>query len=80
VVGIEHPRLGETGCAVIVPRGDARPTLDELVAFLLDKGVARFKLPERLELWPELPMNPSGKIQKFIIRQQLADRDERTSS
>lgn len=80
VVGIEHPRLGETGCAVIVPRGDARPTLEELVAFLIEKGVARFKLPERLEVWPELPMNPSGKIQKFIIRQQLADQDERTSS
>ncbi len=80
VVGIEHPRLGETGCAVIVPRGDARPTLESLSAFLVDKGVARFKLPERLEVWPELPMNPSGKIQKFIIRQQLADRDERASS
>lgn len=80
VVGIEHPRLGETGCAVIVPRGEARPTLDELAAFLIEKGVARFKLPERLELWPELPMNPSGKIQKFIIRQQLANQDERTSS
>lgn len=80
VVGIEHPRLGETGCAVIVPRGEARPTLEELTAFLLDKGVARFKLPERLEVWPELPMNPSGKIQKFIIRQQLADQDERASS
>jgi acyl-CoA synthetase len=76
VVGVEHPRLGETGCAVIVPRGDARPTLAELTAFLTDKGVARFKLPERLELWPELPMNPSGKIQKFIIRQLLAEQDE----
>ncbi|KAB2854683.1 MAG: cyclohexanecarboxylate-CoA ligase, partial [Bauldia sp.] len=74
------PRLGETGCAVIVPRGDARPTLEDLTAFLVGKGVARFKLPERLEVWPELPMNPSGKIQKFIIRQQLAQQGERTSS
>ena len=80
VVGVEHPRLGETGCAVIVPRGDARPTLEDLTAFLVGKGVARFKLPERLEVWPELPMNPSGKIQKFIIRQQLAQQGERTSS
>lgn len=80
VVGIEHPRLGETGCAVIVPRGAARPTLEELTAFLVEKGVARFKLPERLEVWPELPMNPSGKIQKFIVRQRLAEQGERTRS
>jgi acyl-CoA synthetase len=80
VVGVAHPRLGETSCAVVVARGEARPTLESLSAFLLEQGVARFKLPERLEIWPELPMNPTGKIQKFIIRQQLAERNERTTS
>jgi acyl-CoA synthetase len=72
VVGVPHPRLGETGCAVVVPRPGTSLTLDDLTAFLAAKGVAKFKLPERLELWPGLPATPSGKVQKFLIRQQLA--------
>lgn len=80
VVGIPHPRLGETGCAVVVTRPGASVTLAELANYLIAKGVAKFKLPERLEIWPDLPMNPSGKIQKFIIRQRLAEQDERTRS
>jgi len=71
VVGEHHPRLGETACAVVVPASDQIPTLEELTAFLVEKGIAKFKLPERLELWPSLPTTPSGKIQKFIIRQKL---------
>ena len=73
VVGMPHPRLGETGCAVVVPEPGHAPTLEELTSFLVDKGVAKFKLPERLELWPSLPATPSGKIQKFLIRQMLAE-------
>jgi len=73
VVGVPHPRLGETGCAVVVPRPGRSVTLADLTDFLLAKGVARFKLPERLELWPSLPTNPSGKIQKFLIRKALAE-------
>lgn len=72
VVGVPHPRLGETGCAVVVPEPGQSPTLEDLTSFLVEKGVAKFKLPERLELWPSLPVTPSGKIQKFLVRQQLA--------
>ena len=35
--------------------------------------LARFKLPERLEIWSSLPSNPSGKIQKFLIRNALLE-------
>ncbi|MEQ8813522.1 AMP-binding protein [Thalassobaculum sp.] len=73
IVGIAHPRLGETGCAVVVLRQGASVTLAELTAFLMAKGIARFKLPERLEIWPRLPLNPSGKVQKFLIRKALAE-------
>lgn len=78
VVAVPHPRLGETGCAIVVPAPGQVPTLADLTAFLIEKGVARFKLPERLELWPALPATPSGKVQKFLIRQQLASSDEPT--
>ena len=73
IVGVPHPRLGETGCAVVVTRPGQTVTLPELTDFLLAKGVAQFKLPERLELWPTLPSNPSGKIQKFLIRNTLLE-------
>lgn len=71
VVGIPHERLGETGCAVIVAKPGPIPTHEEINDYLLAKGIARFKLPERLEIWPELPQTPSGKIQKFLIRRKL---------
>jgi acyl-CoA synthetase len=73
VVGVPHPRLGESACAVVVMRPGRFVTLPELTEFLLAKGVARFKLPERLEIWPSLPSNPSGKIQKFLIRNALLE-------
>lgn len=73
VVGIPHPRLGETSCAVVVTRPGCGLTLEELSDYLLAKGIARFKLPERLEVWPNLPTTPSGKIQKFVIRKTLGE-------
>lgn len=79
VVGVPHERLGETGCAVVVPKAGRTVTLADLTAFLIAKGVARFKLPERLELWPSLPTNPSGKIQKFLIRKALVETPDRSS-
>lgn len=79
VVGVPHPRLGETACAVVVPEPGCSLTLAELTAYLIDKGVARFKLPERLEIWPSLPSTPSGKIQKFLIREALADGQGRSN-
>ncbi|MCB1476343.1 MAG: AMP-binding protein [Rhodobiaceae bacterium] len=70
VVGIPHERLGETGCAIFVTDG-ASITLDDVQKHLIGAGVARFKMPERVDVWTELPMTPSGKIQKYIIRQKI---------
>jgi acyl-CoA synthetase len=80
VVAVPHPRLGETGCAVVVLNPGHALTLPDLDAFLGAKGVAKFKVPERLELWPSLPTTPSGKIQKFLIRKQLGDRTGGTTT
>ncbi|GIK80913.1 MAG: cyclohexanecarboxylate-CoA ligase [Alphaproteobacteria bacterium] len=80
VVGVPHPRLGETVCAVVVTKPRCRVSLPDLTSFLLIKGVARFKLPERLEVWPSLPATPSGKIQKFLIRKRLGDPQAGTTS
>jgi acyl-CoA synthetase len=72
VVAVPHPRLGETVGAVVVARPGASVSLGELGSFLRDRGLAKFKCPERLAVWPSLPTTPSGKIQKFLIRERLA--------
>jgi len=77
VVAVPDERLGERACAVIVPREHAvasPPTLAELTAFLAEAGMAKQFWPEQLEVIDAFPKTPSGKIQKFQLRQTLADR------
>lgn len=73
VVGLAHERLGETLVAVVVPAPGHEPTLAALCEFLGARGISRFKLPEHLVLSSGLPRTPSGKIQKVLLKQQLAD-------
>ncbi|HUF91341.1 MAG TPA: AMP-binding protein [Candidatus Limnocylindria bacterium] len=74
VVGMPDARLGERACAFVVPKGGQTPTLAELVTWLDAHQLARQKFPERLELVDEFPMTPSGKIQKYRLRDVLAER------
>jgi cyclohexanecarboxylate-CoA ligase len=72
VIGYPDERLGERACAVVVPEGDAPPTLTELTAWLDQKGMAKQFWPERLQVVEEMPKTPSGKIQKFALRKRFA--------
>lgn len=72
VVGYPDDRLGERGCAVVVPEDDP-PTLDGLVAHLDKAGMAKQFWPERLEVVSALPRTPSGKVQKFVLRDRLRE-------
>ena len=72
LVGQPHERLGETAVAVVVLREGAELSLADIVEFLVQRGVSRYKLPERLVILPELPETPSGKIQKYLIRASLS--------
>ena len=72
VVAMPDERLGERVCLFVVPRDPAAPPdLDQLIARLRDRGVARFKWPERLEIVSALPRNPIGKILKRELRTLL---------
>lgn len=71
IVGLPDNKTGERACAVIVPKGTAQPTLADLAAFLSDKGVAKFKYPEQVEIWEALPKNDAGKVLKHRIRGML---------
>jgi cyclohexanecarboxylate-CoA ligase len=73
VVGVPDDRLGERACAVVAPVDAADPpALAELVAHCERAGMARQFWPERLDLLDEMPKTPSGKIQKFVLRERLA--------
>ena len=74
IVAIPDPRLGERACAVVIPREGQTITLGEVVAFLERHQLARQKLPERLEVVSEFPMTPSGKIQKYRLRELVNER------
>ncbi|MBI4190434.1 MAG: AMP-binding protein [Betaproteobacteria bacterium] len=73
LVAVPDERLGEKGCAFVVPRDDARLTLPQLVRYLEDRGVAKYKLPEYLVVLREFPMTASGKIQKFKLREDFVN-------
>ena len=77
IVGLPDARTGERTCAVIVPRGPARPDVASLRAFLDARGVAKFKMPEQVAIWDALPKNEAGKVLKHQMRAVLADASPR---
>ncbi|MFE7659496.1 (2,3-dihydroxybenzoyl)adenylate synthase [Streptomyces celluloflavus] len=66
LVGIPDDFLGERTCACVVPRCTP-PTLTDLTAFLRDRGLAAYKLPDRLEVVPDLPRTGVGKTDKQAL-------------
>ncbi|WP_313483789.1 cyclohexanecarboxylate-CoA ligase [Acinetobacter variabilis] len=73
LVAYADERLGERACAIIKLKDAAQSlSFNELVDFLKTHNLAVQYIPERLEIWDEIPMTPSGKIQKFKLRELLA--------
>ncbi|GAA5199425.1 3-phosphoshikimate 1-carboxyvinyltransferase [Rugosimonospora acidiphila] len=71
IVAMPDPRLGERACAFAVIEEGASFDMAELQRFLDERQVAKQYWPERLEIASELPRNPTGKVQKFLLRQQV---------
>ncbi len=69
IVPMPDPVLGERACAFVTLRpGAAEPKLEELCAYLLSKGIAKNKLPERLVVVAEMPLTPTRKIIKGMLK------------
>jgi acyl-CoA synthetase (AMP-forming)/AMP-acid ligase II len=74
VVAAPDERLGERAAAIVrVREGSAVPTLDDVRAHLTTVQLAKQKWPESIHVVAEFPRTPSGKIQKFRLRQQLRE-------
>ncbi len=63
-VAMPDEMLGERMCACVILRPGRKLALDELVAFLGGKEIAKYKLPERLETMPDFPLSTFGKVSK----------------
>ena len=69
IVAMPDGRLGERGCAFVTLGADKLFDFDSMVDYLIDGGLIKQYLPERLEIIDEFPRTPSGKIQKFKLRE-----------
>jgi len=75
-VPMPDPNLGEKMCAFAVLRKGESLTLKELTDFLMAKEIAKFKLPERLEIVPDLPVSTFGKVSKKQLAEVVAKKLE----
>ena len=75
-VPMPDPVLGERMCAFVIPKPGRTLTLQELTSFLTERGLAKFKRPERLELTDDLPLSKFGKVAKNVLTKQVAEKIE----
>ena len=69
VVGVPDDRMGEVGMAFVVLRPGATATSDEIVQWCRGE-MANFKVPRFVEIVDELPLNATGKVLKYELRDQ----------
>jgi len=72
VIGVPDPRYGEELCAWVRLRDGERVTADEIRAFC-EGRIAHYKVPRYVKFVDAFPMTVTGKIRKFLMRQQMID-------
>jgi fatty-acyl-CoA synthase len=73
VIGVPDPRFGEAVCAWIKLHAGQTATDEEIRAFCQGQ-IAHYKIPRYIEFVPEFPMTITGKIQKFVMREQTIEK------
>jgi cyclohexanecarboxylate-CoA ligase len=74
LIAIPDERLGERACACVVLEGSASFDLEQLRGHLRQHRVTPQLWPEEVAVMPAFPMTPSGKIQKFRLRESLESK------
>jgi len=69
IIAVPDDYLGERSCAVLVCNNENKPKVIEIKRFLRNKGLADFKIPDRIEFLAVLPKTPVGKINKNKLRE-----------
>ena len=73
VVGVPDERMGEVGMAFVVPRPAATPRPEELIAWCRET-MANFKAPRYIEIVDALPLNATGKVVKYQLRELAKEK------
>jgi 2,3-dihydroxybenzoate-AMP ligase len=76
IVAMPDPVFLEKACAYVIPKDGETITFKEIIDYLLTKNIAKFKLPERVEVVSEFPLSPAGKILKRDLRADIAKKLE----
>ena len=74
VVGVPDERMGEVGVAFVVPRTGMTIDSDELIAWSREQ-MANYKVPRRVVVVDALPLNASGKVLKYELRDKARASD-----
>jgi 3-phosphoshikimate 1-carboxyvinyltransferase len=72
IVAMPDPRLGERACAFIVLKPGGELDFESMQRHLQESRISKPYWPERLEIVDSLPRTPSGKIQKFVLRDRVS--------
>jgi 2,3-dihydroxybenzoate-AMP ligase len=75
-VAMPDPNMGEKTCAYVILRQGQPLTLEALVDFLKAKEIAKYKLPERLEVLSEFPVSTFGKVSKKALVEMITKKLE----
>jgi acyl-CoA synthetase (AMP-forming)/AMP-acid ligase II len=71
VIGVLHPRWGETPRAILVPADPARPPTQEEIVGWCQSRLASYKKPTSIVLVDRLPRNATGKVVKPVLRERF---------
>jgi 2,3-dihydroxybenzoate-AMP ligase len=74
LVAMPDKRLGERACAYLIANSDEHLELPAIQRYLQDRGVAKYKWPERLEYIEAFPLTPVGKVSKKALREDMTTR------
>jgi len=71
-IPVPDAALGERMCACVILRDGMTLTFEELKKFLIGKEIAKYKIPERLEIMPDFPLSTFGKVSKKKLGEMVA--------
>ncbi|HWF37711.1 MAG TPA: AMP-binding protein [Candidatus Acidoferrales bacterium] len=73
-IPVPDPDMGERMCACILLRDEQNLTFDEMKKFLMGKEIAKFKLPERMEILQDFPLSTFGKVSKKKLVEMISEK------
>jgi len=74
VVAMPDERFGEKACAFVILKPGVSLSFEEMKSHLLSRNIAKFKVPERMEVVAELPTSAAGKIVRRELREIIATK------